>query len=121
MSGPKVVSIVSREEVIEICQVLLAQVDAEIAEWTRVGLRHSLISMEEESSVRKSRALLTQLFDAGQFLSLQKKRRHLFIDCGRIWRSVLSVQKTLVSARLADLLNSVFSKISTSKGRNDWC
>jgi hypothetical protein len=41
MSGPKVVRIVTREEILGICHGQLARVDAALAEWTRKGRRNS--------------------------------------------------------------------------------
>jgi hypothetical protein len=73
MSGPKVITIVSLEEVIDICEVLLAQVDAEIAEWTRIGHRNSVISKSDEAAIAQSRASLTRMLELGQHLSLQKE------------------------------------------------
>ncbi|MBI1325737.1 hypothetical protein GC170_21455 [bacterium] len=73
MSGPKVISIVSIEEVIEICQVWLSRVDAEIEEWTKIGRRNSVITAADEAAVRQSRSVLLRMLESGQYLPLQKE------------------------------------------------
>jgi hypothetical protein len=73
MSGPKVITIVSLEEIVEICQVLLAQVGAEIAEWTRIGYRNSVISKADETAIEQNRGSLIRMLELGQHLSLQKE------------------------------------------------
>lgn len=72
MSGPKVVTIVSLEEVIETCQVWLSRVDAEIEEWTKIGRRNSVITAADEAAVRESRSVLLRMLESGQYLPLQK-------------------------------------------------
>ena len=44
MSGPKVVRIVTREEIIATCKDILAQLEAEVRQWERVGRRNDLLS-----------------------------------------------------------------------------
>ncbi len=73
MSGPKVIRIVSLEEVTETCQILLAQVDAEIAEWTRVGNRNAVISKTDIAAMMQSRTSLGRMLELGQHVSLQKE------------------------------------------------
>ena len=47
MSGPKVVRIVTREEIIALCQRQLARLDAHIESWTSTGRRHGVVSEAE--------------------------------------------------------------------------
>jgi len=77
MSGPKVITIVSLEEVIDTCLVLLAQVDAEIADWTRIGHRNDVISTADEAAIAQSRASLATMLELGQHVSLQKEAPQL--------------------------------------------
>lgn len=43
MSGPKVIRIVTREEILEICRGQLARVDAALEHWTRIGRRNGCV------------------------------------------------------------------------------
>jgi hypothetical protein len=73
MSGPKVITIVSLEEVIEICRIELVRVDAAIEEWTKIGRRNFVITAADESAVEKRRSQLLTMLQSGQYLPLQKE------------------------------------------------
>lgn len=73
MSGPKVVRIVTREEILEICHGLLARVDAALAEWTRIGQRNDSIDDEALQTAQQRRAALAALISADRFTELQKQ------------------------------------------------
>ncbi len=73
MSGPKVVRIVTREELIAICEGQLARVDAALAEWVRIGARHECVSDTERATAEKRRDALAALIAANQFTELQKQ------------------------------------------------
>ncbi|CAN5463667.1 hypothetical protein BH10ACT3_BH10ACT3_17260 [soil metagenome] len=73
MSGPKVVRIVTREEIVQICRSQLARVDAALAEWLRIGKRNDCISDEEVAAAQARRASLAALIQADRFLDLQKQ------------------------------------------------
>lgn len=73
MSGPKVISIVSLEEIIETCQIWLARVDAEIEEWSTIGRRNSVITKADEVAVRESSEMLLRMLESGQYVQLQKE------------------------------------------------
>ena len=64
MSGPKVVRIVTREEILARCAELLARAAAALAEWERVGARNDAVVPEDIELARgrhqRLRALLTQ-------------------------------------------------------------
>jgi hypothetical protein len=72
MSGPKVVRIVTREEIIAICEQHLARLDAAIAAWTTSGQRNDVISESDITAIQKRRAQLGELLAADAFLKLQK-------------------------------------------------
>lgn len=72
MSGPKVVRIVSREEVVAICEGLLAQLDAAHQEWLRVGRRNGLLSDGEVATVEARHAQTKALLKRNRFLDVQK-------------------------------------------------
>lgn len=73
MSGPKVVRIVTREEILEICNGMLARVDAALAEWTRVGRQHDCIDEEALAAAQHRRNELAALIAADRFTELQKQ------------------------------------------------
>ena len=73
MSGPKVVRIVTREEILEICHGMLARVDAALGEWTRVGRRNDFIDDEALVAAKRRRDALAALIAADRFMDLQKQ------------------------------------------------
>ena len=73
MSGPKVVRIVTREEILEICHGMLARVDAALAEWTRIGRRNDCIDDEAIAAAQRRRDALAALIAVDQFMDLQKQ------------------------------------------------
>ena len=73
MSGPKVVRIVTREEIMEICHGQLARVDAALAEWVRIGRRNECIEEEAVAAAERRRDALAALIGAERFMDLQKQ------------------------------------------------
>lgn len=72
MSGPKVVRIVTREEILAICEQHLARLDAAVEGWTESGKRTNGIDEADIAAVHKRRDELRALLDANAFLDLQK-------------------------------------------------
>jgi hypothetical protein len=73
MSGPKVVRIVTREELIDICQGHLARVDAALDRWIRVGQRNGCVDEASIAAARGRRDKLAVLIAADRFMDLQKQ------------------------------------------------
>lgn len=73
MSGPKVVRIVTREEIIATCKDILAQLELEIRRWEKIGTRNELLSDDEIDATRKRQAALTALLVADRFMDIQKQ------------------------------------------------
>ena len=73
MSGPKVVRIVTREEILALCEGHLARVDAAMREWLRIGRRDDCISDAEVSEAEGRMARLRALLKADRFMDLQKQ------------------------------------------------
>lgn len=73
MSGPKVVRIVTREEILEICRGQLARVDAALAEWARIGRRNDCIDDAALAAATRRRDALAALIAADRFMDLQKQ------------------------------------------------
>lgn len=72
MSGPKVIRIVTREEILMICRGHLARLDAVIEEWTRIGRRNETIGESDYQSVLKRRDEIRALLEQDRLLDLQK-------------------------------------------------
>lgn len=72
MSGPKVVRIVTREEIIAICEQHLARLEAAIARWTISGQRNGTITEAEIVEVHQRRDKLRAHLAADGFVELQK-------------------------------------------------
>src|SRR5262249_51802066 len=73
MSGPKVVRIVTREELIANCEKHLARLEAALQRWEKVGRRNGLLSDEEIKGAQKRCAGLRSLLASDQFAKLQKQ------------------------------------------------
>jgi hypothetical protein len=73
MSGPKVVRIVTREEILEICAGQLARVEAAFQDWLRVGRRNDCILQANIAAVEARLTRLRGLLAADRFVDLQKQ------------------------------------------------
>lgn len=72
MSGPKVVRIVTREEVVALCEQHLARLDAAIARWTKTGQQNDAIVEQDIAQVHERRDGLRHLLATDAFSDLQK-------------------------------------------------
>lgn len=72
MSGPKVVRIVTREEVIQVCEGHLARIDAAIATWTQVLERNGLADETAVQEVQRRRRRFADWMKADRFDEVQK-------------------------------------------------
>jgi hypothetical protein len=73
MSGPKVVRIVTREEILAICEAHIARVEAAVSEWIRIGRRNDCTTEDEEAAATRKIATFRGLLAADRFGDLQKK------------------------------------------------
>jgi hypothetical protein len=116
MSGPKVVRIVTREEIIAICQDHLAQLEAALQRWERVGRRNRLLGDADVESARKRQAELRALLAADRFTELQKQVpveiSYLQADTERRLSEAASkaASSRLYGSRLADLARHALEK-----------
>jgi hypothetical protein len=73
MSGPKVVTIVTREELVSLCDDLITSLEAAVNQWTRIGNRNEVLSASDialaTSRVESMRVLLAR----DGFLEIQKQ------------------------------------------------
>ncbi len=73
MSGPKVVRIVTREEIVAICEGHLQRLDQAIASWVAEGRCTGMLSDEEIAATHARREALAALIAVDAFVDLQKK------------------------------------------------
>lgn len=72
MSGPKVIRIVTREELIAISKRHLAKLDESVAEWMRVCESKGLVELKEIDSVRKRQTEIHALLNTEKLTTIQK-------------------------------------------------
>ena len=73
MSGPKVVRIVTREELVAACNAHLARLDAAIRQWTKTGQRNEVLADSDIATVTGRRDQIAQLLKADKFMEVQKQ------------------------------------------------
>lgn len=73
MSGPKVIRIVTREEIIATCEGHLAKLDAALEAWRRTGGRNGVIADADIAATGQRRDGLRRLLAQEEFLLLQKQ------------------------------------------------
>ncbi len=73
MSGPKVVRIVTRSELISICEGRLARLRAALNDWIRVGRRNETVTDEEVTSAEAKLDRLRRLLAADRFKQVQEE------------------------------------------------
>jgi hypothetical protein len=116
MSGPKVVRIVTREEIIAICEDHLAQVEVALQRWERVGRRNQVLDDEDVRRARKRQGELRALLAADRFTELQKQVpdeiAYLQSDTQRRLSEAASkaASKRLYESRLADFARQALEK-----------
>lgn len=73
MSGPKVVRIVTRSELVSICEGRLARLRAALKNWIRVGRRNETVTDEEVASAEARLDRLRRLLAADRFKQVQEE------------------------------------------------
>ena len=73
MSGPKVVRIVTREEIEAICRRHLASVREAVEELRRCARRHDALDDQLTAALEQRLQALQRLFDEEQWVELQKQ------------------------------------------------
>lgn len=73
MSGPKVVRVVTREEVIAICEAHLTDLREAVSRWEKVGKRNDLLTDDEVAKTRTRLKEIEGLLSKDRFLDLQKE------------------------------------------------
>jgi hypothetical protein len=73
MSGPKVVRIITREEIIAICKDHLAQLEAAVQRWETIGKRNNVISENDIEGTRAKQAQLRTMLATDKLSLLQRQ------------------------------------------------
>jgi len=73
MSGPKVVRVVTREEIIAICQGHIAALVAAFDQWQRVGKRNEIVDAEDIRLAQSRISAMGDLLAMNKFAELQKQ------------------------------------------------
>lgn len=73
MSGPKVVVLVTREQMLAMAEGLLKRLDQAIASWAAEGQRCGMLSDEDIAATRRRRASLAALMETDDLVQLQKQ------------------------------------------------
>jgi hypothetical protein len=72
MSGPKVIDVVTRQQVIDICKAAIAEVNHALAEWQRIMDRNMILAPAELKRLTMARDALQSMLARDQFLDIQK-------------------------------------------------
>jgi hypothetical protein len=72
MSGPKVIRIVTREEIIAICEGHLARLHVAVEEWIKIGRRNDTLTDAEVSATLARQEALRLMLAQDRFAELQK-------------------------------------------------
>lgn len=73
MSGPKVVRVVTREELIQRCRSHLARLDAALSHWERVGIRNACLDESAIAAAKARRDELWSMLTKDRFVDIQKQ------------------------------------------------
>lgn len=72
MSGPKIVHIVTKQEVMEICRGRIAAVQDMIERWRKCASHHVVLTEEKEKAIESRLLAIIKLFEREQFNDVQK-------------------------------------------------
>ena len=72
MSGPKVVRVVTKQEIMANCRDRMEAVRDTIEQWRRIASKHDLLFAEDEKNVEKKLQAIIKLFEREQFRDVEK-------------------------------------------------
>jgi hypothetical protein len=73
LSGPKIVRIVTREEIVALCQDQIAQLRAAIDRWARTGERNEFLTKEDLAAAESRIVEMHRLLASDRFVDVQKR------------------------------------------------
>jgi hypothetical protein len=103
MSGPKVVRIVTREEVIAICEGHLRQLEQAITQWIAQGTNCGEVTEQEIEATRARQRQLAELLKQDAFVELQKKvpDEMAYLKADALCREQLAIEKAAIARKRA--------------------
>jgi hypothetical protein len=121
MSGPKVVRIVTRQEMIAACEANLARLDAAARSYAAFCQKRGLATDDELAAVEKRRIALHALLSADQFLDLQRRvpQEIAYLEAARQARVKKAAE--IAAAREASLQRATAlarQVLASTKGQN---
>lgn len=101
MSGPKVVKIVTREEILAICEGHLRQLDQAIAHWTSEGKRSGELTDEEITATLRRRDTIASMITRDAFMELQKgvPDEISFLKSDLLRRERVAIEKAVIARK----------------------
>lgn len=72
MSGPKVIDVVPRQQVLDTCKVAISEVDHALADWQRIMDRNMVSAPAELARFKRAREALQGMLARDQFVEIQK-------------------------------------------------
>ena len=73
MSGPKVVRVITKQEMMSICRGRIDALQDAIEQWHKCATRYDAFTAEEGNAVEKKLFAITKMFECEQFLDIQKQ------------------------------------------------
>lgn len=73
MSGPKIVRIVTKQEMMAICRARINTFQDAIFQWYKYASKHGALNPEEEKAVEKRLLSIVKMFECEQFRDVQKQ------------------------------------------------
>lgn len=73
MSGPKVTRVVTKREVMSICQGRMEALRNAINEWRRCAARYDALTEQKEQEIEARFKNITRMYEREQFLNVQKQ------------------------------------------------
>ncbi len=73
MSGPKVVKIVTRDELVSLCEDLITSLEVAVNQWTRIGNRNEVLNAQDIALARGRVESMRALLARDGFLEIQKQ------------------------------------------------
>ncbi|HAU1322405.1 TPA: hypothetical protein F8R96_15950 [Legionella pneumophila] len=120
MSGPKVVRVVTKQEVMAICRGRIDALQNTIDQWRKFAAKHHVLTAVEENSVKQKLSTILTMFENEQFNDVQKKCNDeissLKMDITRIREEAIAkaVYERSIRRRLQYSAQTLIKSIETS-------
>ena len=103
MSGPKVVRIVTRDEILAICKGHLRRLEQAVTQWIAQGKKSGEITDQEIDATLERQRRLVELLNQGAFMNLQKRvpDEIAYLRADALRREQLAIEKAAVARKRA--------------------